>query len=69
MIELQMKGPVNNTGLLVNYFFIVCQALSVCGDHVSLYQLTLERGTPLFKSVKSGKLVRGLQIIINVTEN
>lgn len=32
------------------------QALSVCNDHISLYQLTLERGTPLFKSVKSGKL-------------
>ncbi|XP_078345947.1 radical S-adenosyl methionine domain-containing protein 1, mitochondrial-like isoform X2 [Oculina patagonica] len=32
------------------------QALSVCDDHVSLYQLTLERGTPLYKSVKSGKL-------------
>jgi len=32
------------------------QALSVCDAHISLYQLTLERGTPLFKSVKSGKL-------------
>ena len=33
----------------------------MCDDHISLYQLTLERGTPLFKSVKLGKLVRELQ--------
>jgi len=32
------------------------QALSVCDDHVSLYQLTLERGTPLYKDVKLGKM-------------
>ena len=30
----------------------------MCDDHVSLYQLTLERGTPLHKDVKSGKIVR-----------
>ena len=29
----------------------------MCDDHVSLYQLTLERGTPLFRDVKLGKLV------------
>ncbi|CAH1273314.1 RSAD1 [Branchiostoma lanceolatum] len=28
------------------------QALSVCDDHVSLYQLTLERGTALFRQVE-----------------
>lgn len=28
--------------------------LPVCDDHVSLYQLTLERGTQLFKQVDSG---------------
>ncbi|XP_068672241.1 radical S-adenosyl methionine domain-containing protein 1, mitochondrial-like isoform X1 [Montipora foliosa] len=32
------------------------EALSVCDDHVSLYQLTLERGTPLYHDVKGGKL-------------
>lgn len=30
--------------------------LPVCDDHVSLYQLTLERGTQLFKQVESGEL-------------
>lgn len=32
------------------------QTIDVCDDHVSLYQLTLERGTPLFRDVKLGKL-------------
>ena len=53
---------LNNTENLLRIIFdLVCQALSVCDDHISLYQLTLERGTPLFKSVKLGKLVRELQ--------
>lgn len=30
--------------------------LEVCDDHVSLYQLTLERGTHLFKEVQSGRV-------------
>ncbi|XP_076331708.1 radical S-adenosyl methionine domain-containing protein 1, mitochondrial-like isoform X4 [Tachypleus tridentatus] len=30
--------------------------LDICDDHVSLYQLTLERGTSLFKLVHCGKL-------------
>lgn len=30
--------------------------LPVCDDHVSLYQLTLERGTQLFKQVETGEL-------------
>lgn len=30
--------------------------LRVCDDHVSLYQLTLERGTQLFKQVEQGEL-------------
>ncbi|XP_069559046.1 radical S-adenosyl methionine domain-containing protein 1, mitochondrial isoform X1 [Brachyistius frenatus] len=30
------------------------ELLRVCDDHVSLYQLTLERGTQLFKQVQSG---------------
>lgn len=30
--------------------------LPVCDDHVSLYQLTLERGTRLFKQVERGEL-------------
>ncbi|KTF86381.1 hypothetical protein cypCar_00038437 [Cyprinus carpio] len=30
--------------------------MPVCDDHVSLYQLTLERGTQLFKPVDSGEL-------------
>ncbi|KAI8492660.1 radical S-adenosyl methionine domain-containing protein 1 [Branchiostoma belcheri] len=29
------------------------QALSVCDDHISLYQLTLERGTALYRQVQS----------------
>ncbi|NP_001077026.1 radical S-adenosyl methionine domain-containing protein 1, mitochondrial precursor [Danio rerio] len=32
------------------------ELLYVCDDHISLYQLTLERGTQLFKQVESGKL-------------
>ncbi|KAL4659232.1 radical S-adenosyl methionine domain-containing protein 1, mitochondrial isoform X1 [Arapaima gigas] len=32
------------------------ELLSVCDDHVSLYQLTLERGTHLFKQVQIGLL-------------
>lgn len=30
------------------------ELLRVCDDHVSLYQLTLERGTQLFKQVECG---------------
>ncbi|XP_013790314.1 radical S-adenosyl methionine domain-containing protein 1, mitochondrial-like, partial [Limulus polyphemus] len=30
--------------------------LEICDDHISLYQLTLERGTSLFKLVNCGKL-------------
>ncbi|KAK6312462.1 hypothetical protein J4Q44_G00181260 [Coregonus suidteri] len=32
------------------------ELLSVCDDHVSLYQLTLERGTQLFSQVQKGQL-------------
>lgn len=32
------------------------ELLSFCDDHVSLYQLTLERGTQLFKQVQQGEL-------------
>lgn len=32
------------------------ELLLVCDDHVSLYQLTLERGTTPFKQVQDGKL-------------
>ncbi|KAM4717912.1 radical S-adenosyl methionine domain-containing protein 1, mitochondrial [Anableps anableps] len=32
------------------------ELLRVCDDHVSLYQLTLERGTQLFKQVQSGQV-------------
>ncbi|CAN9505637.1 unnamed protein product [Ophioblennius macclurei] len=32
------------------------ELLEVCDDHVSLYQLTLERGTQLFKQVQSGQV-------------
>ncbi|KAL7826782.1 hypothetical protein AOLI_G00319910 [Acnodon oligacanthus] len=32
------------------------EVLSVCDDHVSLYQMTLERGTHLFKQVQLGKV-------------
>ncbi|XP_008327613.1 radical S-adenosyl methionine domain-containing protein 1, mitochondrial isoform X2 [Cynoglossus semilaevis] len=32
------------------------ELLKVCDDHVSLYQLTLERGTQLFKKVQRGDL-------------
>ncbi|KAF7247444.1 Radical S-adenosyl methionine domain-containing protein 1, mitochondrial [Varanus komodoensis] len=32
------------------------QLLAVCDDHISLYQLTLERGTSLFKQVHQGFL-------------
>ncbi|KAM3597812.1 uncharacterized protein V6R79_009429 [Siganus canaliculatus] len=32
------------------------ELLSMCDDHVSLYQLTLERGTQLFKQVAGGEL-------------
>ena len=58
---LKLQFLNNTENLLWIIFDLVCQALSVCDDHISLYQLTLERGTPLFKSVKLGKLVRELQ--------
>uniref|UniRef100_A0A3Q3WCH7 Radical S-adenosyl methionine domain-containing protein n=1 Tax=Mola mola TaxID=94237 RepID=A0A3Q3WCH7_MOLML len=32
------------------------ELLRVCDDHVSLYQLTLERGTELFKQVEAGEV-------------
>lgn len=32
------------------------ELLRVCDDHVSLYQLTLERGTQLFKQVQGGQV-------------
>lgn len=32
------------------------ELLRVCDDHVSLYQLTLERGTQLFRQVQRGEL-------------
>ncbi|XP_029995950.1 radical S-adenosyl methionine domain-containing protein 1, mitochondrial [Sphaeramia orbicularis] len=34
----------------------LCEVLKVCDDHVSLYQLTLERGTQLFKQVHRGEV-------------
>lgn len=34
------------------------QVLELCGNHVSLYQLTVEHGTPLSKSVKNNEIVR-----------
>nr|XP_033500093.1 radical S-adenosyl methionine domain-containing protein 1, mitochondrial [Epinephelus lanceolatus] len=34
----------------------LCELLRVSDDHVSLYQLTLERGTQLFKQVQAGKV-------------
>ena len=37
-------------------FFL--QMLSLCDHHLSLYQLTLERGTQLFKDVAAGLIVR-----------
>ncbi|ESO84748.1 hypothetical protein LOTGIDRAFT_131730 [Lottia gigantea] len=33
------------------------QLLSVCDNHISLYQLTVERGTELYKQVKSDKVL------------
>ena len=39
-------------------FLLYFQMISLCDDHISLYQLTLERGTQLFKQVENGKLVR-----------
>lgn len=32
------------------------ELLGVCDDHVSLYQLTLERGTDLFRQVERGEV-------------
>ncbi|XP_076451272.1 radical S-adenosyl methionine domain-containing protein 1, mitochondrial-like isoform X2 [Babylonia areolata] len=33
------------------------EMLAVCGHHISLYQLTLERGTQLFKDVAAGLII------------
>ena len=33
------------------------QALTLCGNHMSLYQLTVEQGTPLAKALKNGEMV------------
>ncbi|XP_008414327.1 radical S-adenosyl methionine domain-containing protein 1, mitochondrial isoform X1 [Poecilia reticulata] len=40
------------------------EMLRVCDDHVSLYQLTLERGTQLFKQVQSGQVTMPTEEII-----
>lgn len=34
----------------------LAELLRVCDDHVSLYQLTLERGTQLFRQVERGEV-------------
>ena len=36
-------------------FFL--QALTLCGNHMSLYQLTVEQGTPLAKALKNEEMV------------
>lgn len=41
-----------------SWLFFIHKVLVHSDSHVSLYQLTLEVGTPLYKSVKAGHLVR-----------
>ena len=38
-------------------FLLVLKVLGVVGNHLSLYQLTVEQGTPLSKAVKMGTMV------------
>ncbi|KAH8551764.1 radical S-adenosyl methionine domain-containing protein 1 [Umbelopsis sp. PMI_123] len=47
------------------------QALCIAGDHMSIYQLTLERGTPLYKDVIAGKLapIAGQEEIADMYEH
>ncbi|RMX54672.1 hypothetical protein pdam_00009310 [Pocillopora damicornis] len=51
-IDLMFGRPQQT---LEDWYKELLKALSVCDDHISLYQLTLERGTPLYKNVISGK--------------
>ncbi|CAM0138598.1 unnamed protein product [Umbelopsis sp. WA50703] len=47
------------------------QALSIAGHHISIYQLTLERGTPLFRDVMAGKVasIAGVEEIEDMYEH
>jgi coproporphyrinogen III oxidase-like Fe-S oxidoreductase len=40
------------------------QVLHICDDHLSLYQLTLEKGTVLFKQVMDRDLVGCEKVIM-----
>ena len=46
--------------IILGIIIILClyfKVLKICDNHVSLYQLTVERGTPFHKAVSTGKLV------------
>ena len=53
-IQYQMLLNVSVLCLSLTSF----QALELCGNHISLYQLTVEHGTPLSKSVRNCEIVR-----------
>ena len=42
---------------MVDYIPLHLQVLEVCDSHISLYQLTVEQGTPLAKEVQHNRVV------------
>lgn len=53
-IDLIFGRPGQNRDSWMEELF---QFLKLCDDHLSIYQLTLERGTHLFKQVKNNQLI------------
>ena len=47
---------------MIDYIPLLLQVLEVCDSHISLYQLTVEQGTPLAKEIQHNRVV----CIINV---
>ena len=41
----------------------VTEVLTLCGNHLSLYELTVEAGTPLAKQVERGELVSPMSVV------
>ena len=35
----------------------LCEVLQMCGDHLSLYQLTIEKGTPFYSMARKGEFL------------
>lgn len=45
-LDVRLISAVHCDTVITTYMLSCQQALSIAGDHISIYQLTLERGTP-----------------------